>query len=179
MYREQTIINLRMLMNGQSLTASSSVMQEYMALHGVPRSGITYLIFASLTEKARQNLIKNRAVRFTARVSSEPGQAISREHALTDSFIENATSAEARCYQLIIHLFDKIINDGNCGVRYLTENPADIRAGNNFRVSDADPALSFEALQKLGLCGFPLSLQRINPRYRSNIDQVLGLKSAL
>ena len=171
MYREQTIINLRMLMNGQSLTASSSVMQEYMALHGVPRSGITNLIFASLTEKARQNLIKNRAVRFTAKVSSEPGLEISREHALSDSFIENATSAEARCYQLIIHLFDKIINDGNCGVRYLAENPADIRAGNNFRASDADPALSFQVLQKLGLWGFPLSLQRINPRYRSNIDK--------
>ena len=171
MYREQTIINLRMLMNGQSLTAGADVLKEYMALHGVPRSGITNLVFASLTEKARQNLIKNRAVRFTARVSSAPGLEISREHVLSDSFIKNATAAESRCYQLTIHLFDKVINDGRCSARYRAEEQSDTRSGNNSRDSDRDPGTSLAALKKPGLSAFPLIPKRINPRFRSNIDR--------
>ena len=171
MYREQTIINLRMLMNGQSLTAGTSVIQEYMALHGVPRPEITHLIFESLTEKARQNLIRNRAVKVTARVSSVPGLAINREHVLSDSFIENATIADTRCYQLTINLFNRIINDGDYSTKYLTESLFGTEAGNNFQGSDENTALSFETIKTLGLLAFPLFLQRVNPRFRSNINK--------
>ena len=145
-YREHSIINLNLF--GSENTGALNSLLEFMSDRGVPRACATDLVYSSCKPRARHNHIRNRTITREVPAESPP----TREHVLSDSFLNRATAHEISYYCLAIDILRKIIG----AEQSITPESRRDSCGKNSG--------------KLNPARFPLSLKSIPLRTRRNID---------